>query len=78
VIGIVVFIAILVGALAGFVFAMQHSKKFNKIVRESSFFAPIAKSKNPHIRSSLALDQMVALNELTELMDREERMRYGK
>ena len=38
-----------------------------------------AKQKNISLSLTLQGDyQMVALNELTELMDREERMRYGK
>jgi hypothetical protein len=58
IIGLAIFIALVVGSMVGFVVAMRVSKKFNKRVRESTFFAPLTKSKNPRVRSSLLLDQM--------------------
>lgn len=77
VIGGAVLLATLGGGLVGFVVAMRVSKRFNKRVRESAFFAPIVKTKNPHLRSSLALDAMLDMDELTYLVDLDDNNNYG-
>jgi hypothetical protein len=75
-IGVSVFLAIVVGVMLGFVVAMRVSKRFNKSVRESTFFTPLTRSTNPHIRSSLFLSEMS--NEFAELTSNDHgKQNYG-
>lgn len=60
-----VFTAI-VGALVGFVIAMRSNKGFNRRVRSTALFKPVARSTNKLIRSSLALDDL-AYEEIADL-----------
>lgn len=46
----------LISAAVGFVIAMRTNKSFNRRVRSTTLFKPLARSKNNLIRSSLALD----------------------
>ena len=52
------FLTAVVGAMLGFVIAMRTNKGFNRRVRSTTLFKPLAKSTNKLIRSSLALDDL--------------------
>jgi glucan 1,3-beta-glucosidase len=64
----IIFFATLLGSSIGFVVAMRTSKKFNRKVRESVFFAPISNSKNSSLRKSLALPEFTNYDELEGLI----------
>ena len=57
-----------VAGLIGFVSAMHCSGQFNRLVRESSVFRPITRSRSKVIRSSLNLPDM-GYEELSKLAD---------
>jgi hypothetical protein len=61
------FLALFGGAI-GFVLAMRFNPEFNRVVRESAIFSPIAKSKNPIVRKSLSLPGLVDYDELSRLV----------
>ena len=55
-----------VGAMLGFVVAMRTNKGFNRRVRSTTLFKPLAKSTNKLIRSSLALDDLLGYDEIAD------------
>jgi hypothetical protein len=57
-----------VGIVLGFVLAMRTSKRFNRRIRSTALFKPLAKSSNKLIRSSLALDDL-GYEEIADLSD---------
>jgi hypothetical protein len=69
-ISLYVILGILAGSAVGFTAAMRMSKKFNKAVRESTFFRKTGMAKNPVVRKSLALPP---LEELSYLFDEDEK-----
>jgi glucan 1,3-beta-glucosidase len=71
IIGGMMFLAVILGSVVGFVLAMRVNKKFNKRVRESVMFRPLSNTKNPVVRKSLALPPISDLGELDYLMDDE-------
>lgn len=62
---------VIAGILFGFSFAMHHSSKFNKQIRESSAFLPLALSKNKLVRSFAALPSLEDDEEFSELLGHE-------
>ena len=63
----------LAGSIVGFFIAMRTSKKFNKAVRESTFFRNTGLANNSVIRKSLALPAVDELSELSYLYDQDEK-----
>jgi len=77
---LLVLFATILGSFAGFLLAMRLSKKFNRRVRESRMFRPLAASTNTLIRKSFALPDEDFFNnndELARLVD-EGSKNYGK
>jgi hypothetical protein len=62
---------VLAGVLFGFSFAMHHNSNFNKHIRESSAFLPLALSKNKLVRSFAALPSWEDDEEFSELLGKE-------
>lgn len=63
----------LAGAAVGFFVAMRTSKRFNKAVRESTFFRNTGLANNSVVRKSLALPAVDELSELSYLYDQDEK-----
>ena len=62
----------LAGSAVGFFVAMRTSKKFNKAVRESTFFRNTGLANNSVVRKSLALPAVNELSELSYLFDEDQ------
>jgi hypothetical protein len=65
----------LVGGLAGFVLAMRSNEEFNRRVRESSAFGPIARRGSKAMLSALNLPDM-NYEELENMLGHEEKVKF--
>jgi glucan 1,3-beta-glucosidase len=70
---LIIIVASILGSIAGFLIAMRTSKKFNRRVRESVMFKPLAGSKNSLVRKSFALPELDNYDELAYLIESEDR-----
>jgi glucan 1,3-beta-glucosidase len=68
---LIIILASILGSIAGFLIAMRSSKKFNRKVRESKYFKPLAGSKNSLVRKSFALPELDNYDELAYLIENE-------
>jgi hypothetical protein len=62
---------VVAGGLVGFSVAMHKDPNFNRRIRESTVFMPIAKSKNKIVRSFAALAPLLDDEEVSELLGKE-------
>jgi glucan 1,3-beta-glucosidase len=66
---LIIIVASILGSIVGFLIAMRTSKKFNRKVRESKYFQPLAGSHNSLVRKSFALPELDNYDELAYLIE---------
>jgi len=66
-------VAVIAGALVGFLVAMRRNPGFNKRVCSTGFLQPLVKSQNSLVRSTLNLPQLTNYDEIQHLVVADDR-----